>query len=81
MLLKLNQIRRQILWIPLPLFICLKETYHDAAEKFQPHGFFYSVSPEFAHKHTSFPMTPSITVYKEGEFYFFEGEFLIYFYW
>jgi thioredoxin domain-containing protein 10 len=52
----------------------LWESYSDVAEKFQPHGFFYSVSPEIARKHVTLMSVPSVYVYKENSHYFFPAE-------
>ncbi|KAJ9589126.1 hypothetical protein L9F63_017585, partial [Diploptera punctata] len=52
----------------------LWDTYSDVAEKFQPHGFFYSVSPIIAKKHINLTSLPTIFVYKENEHYFFPAE-------
>ncbi|XP_069701598.1 protein disulfide-isomerase TMX3 isoform X1 [Periplaneta americana] len=49
----------------------LWDTYSDVAEKFQPHGFFYSVLPEIAKKHITFTTHPTVFVYKENSHYFF----------
>jgi hypothetical protein len=55
------------------LFSALQESYSDVAEKFQPHGFFYSVSPEIARKHVTVTSVPSVFVYKENTQYLFPG--------
>lgn len=52
----------------------LWESYSDVAEKFQPHGFFYSVSPEIARKHVTVTSVPSVFVYKENTQYLFPAE-------
>ncbi|XP_021924903.1 protein disulfide-isomerase TMX3 isoform X2 [Zootermopsis nevadensis] len=49
----------------------LWETYSYVAERFQPHGFFYSVSPGIARKHVTVTSFPSVFVYKEKLHYFF----------
>jgi hypothetical protein len=54
-------------------FTVFQETYSDVAEKFQPHGFFYSVSQEIARKHVTVMSFPCVYVYKEKSHYFFPG--------
>jgi hypothetical protein len=54
-------------------FSIFQETYSDVAEKFQPHGFFYSVTPEIARKLVTVTSVPSVFVYKEKSHYFFPG--------
>lgn len=49
----------------------LWDTYSEIAEKFQPYGFFYSVSPEIAKKHITFTAHPTVFVFKENSYYFF----------
>lgn len=50
----------------------LWEVYSEVAEKFQPHGFFYSTSEYIAKHHISAKDIPSVFVYKETTFYEFE---------
>ncbi|XP_075225053.1 thioredoxin-related transmembrane protein 3 [Lycorma delicatula] len=47
-------------------------TYSEVAERFQPHGFFYSVPPEIASKHVWLKDPPAVLVYKENSHYFFD---------
>lgn len=52
----------------------LWQTYNTVAEKFQPHGFFYSVPNEIAKKHVDIDDLPAVFVYKESCHYFFPLE-------
>ncbi|CAG2063705.1 unnamed protein product [Timema podura] len=51
----------------------LWDTYAEVAETFQPHGFFYAVSSLLVKKHVTLMRSPTLFVFKENSYYFFEG--------
>nr|CAD7570484.1 unnamed protein product [Timema californicum] len=50
----------------------LWDTYAEVAETFQPHGFFYAVSSLLVKKHVTLMRSPTLFVFKENSYYFFE---------
>uniref|UniRef100_A0A1B6DVR0 Thioredoxin domain-containing protein n=2 Tax=Clastoptera arizonana TaxID=38151 RepID=A0A1B6DVR0_9HEMI len=48
--------------------------YYDVAEKFQPHGFFYSTSHSISRPYIHLRDSPAIFVFKENSHYYFNGE-------
>lgn len=49
----------------------LWDTFHTAAERFQPHMYFYATSEVVAKKHFLVDTLPTILVYKERSHFFF----------
>ncbi|GLH03080.1 Protein disulfide-isomerase [Gryllus bimaculatus] len=52
----------------------LWEVYSEVAEKFQPHGFFYSTGEKIAKNHAEIKKAPTVFVFKETVFYEFEDD-------
>lgn len=49
----------------------LWNTFLAAAQLFQPHGFFYSTTPEIANRHFQIDSLPVVLVHKENNHYHF----------
>lgn len=48
------------------------DTYYNAAENYQEHGFFYATSEDIATQHFDIGHLPAVIVYKEEQHYFYQ---------